>query len=228
MLKFKVDKIVKIEKENQAEELWNRYGYKYRKPKISKNGVIGYKLIAGLYIFYVTQEVLNECYKEGVVEENDNEPSDLWFREIRLAYGIDGFYRISYALVHSNVEDIRTALNRIQNEPPIIEITRYTCDWRITENKTMETLLIPKEAITINTHKMSIISIETFEKDLFSIFHNCGTYSEFLTALVTDVNREFCNSRHLMDRFSQYDGYSNEYLPQHKHKYKFTFMENNK
>lgn len=48
MIKYRVSAIVRAEEDYRDDELWKRFGYKQQKPYISPDGILAYKITAGL------------------------------------------------------------------------------------------------------------------------------------------------------------------------------------
>ena len=67
MLKYKVIRKIVCDKEDLIIDSDYRGNSRYYlKELYDKQGFLGYKIIAGLYIFYITEEV----YNEGIREKN--------------------------------------------------------------------------------------------------------------------------------------------------------------
>ena len=67
MIKYKVSAIVRAEEDYRDVELWKRFGYKQKKPYISDDGILAYKITAGLYIFYISHIVYGQGVSLGII-----------------------------------------------------------------------------------------------------------------------------------------------------------------
>ena len=62
------------------------------------------------------------------------------------------------------------------------------------------------------------------ERQFTSPFYHVDTYEELLDALVSEQDRSFCNSRHIIDKFADTDFYSTDHFLTQQDKYEFTYL----
>ena len=62
------------------------------------------------------------------------------------------------------------------------------------------------------------------ERQFMSPFYRVDTYEELLDALVSEQDRSFCNSRHIIDKFADTDFYSTDHFLTRQDKYEFTYL----
>ena len=88
MIKYRVSAIVRAGDECRDDELWKRFGYKQKKPYISNDGIMAYKITAGLYIFYISQIVYDQGVSLGIIEPIDNDVKSIEFRDMLGSRGL--------------------------------------------------------------------------------------------------------------------------------------------
>ncbi len=219
MIKYAVAKRITISEENKENSLWVKFGYKQKRPTIREDSTIAYKLIAGLYIAYVSPELYEKCVEEGIVDVPTGEVPTYSFETMKLCVGYNAFHRITFALYHSNIDALKEYLERVNREPKTIIIQRRHCHWYECEERLDNPLLIPKETIVLDVENREIISNSTDKSDVFSPFKFVDDYEGVLDALASELNRDFCNTRHIRDRFARQDFFQNpnHNLPQEKY-----------
>ena len=57
-----------------------------------------------------------------------------------------------------------------------------------------------------------------------SPFYQVTTYEELLDTLVSEQDRSFCNSRHIIDKFADANFYSTDHFLTLQDKYEFTYL----
>ena len=62
------------------------------------------------------------------------------------------------------------------------------------------------------------------ERQFISPFYRVDTYDELLDALVSEQDRSFCNSRHIIDKFADTNFYSTDHFLTRQDKYEFTYI----
>lgn len=223
MIKFTVAKRIIVGEENKDNALWVKFGYKQKRPTITEDGTMAYKLIAGLYISYVSPELYEKCIEEGIVEVPAGDIPTYPFEAMKLCVGYNAFHRITFALYHSNIDTLKEYLERVNKEPKTVVIQRNHCHWYEFEERLDNPLLIPKEIIVLDIVNKEIISNSTDRSDVFSPFKFANTYEEILDALASELNRDFCNTRHIRDRYERQDFFQNPnfHLPQEKYSIEF-------
>ena len=215
---------ITISEENKEKSLWIRFGFKQKRPEITEDNTIAYKLIAGLYISYVSPELYKKCIEEGIVDVPTGEIPTYSFENMKLCVGLNAFHRITFALYHSNIDTLKEYLERVNKEPKIVVIQRNQCHWYECEKKLDNPILIPKETIVLDIENKKIISNNTDKNDYSSPFMWVEDYADVLDALASELNRDYCNTRHLRDRFARQDFFNiNNHLS--KDKYSIEFKE---
>ena len=63
------------------------------------------------------------------------------------------------------------------------------------------------------------------ERQFISTFCHVESYEDLLDALVSEQDRSFCNSRHIIDKFAEKDFYSTDHFLTQQDKYEFTYIK---
>lgn len=225
MIKYIAAKRITVEDETKNSDNWVRLGYKNTKPPITKDNTLCYKLIAGLYIFYVSEEVYKQCIKEDLVEVTEKDIPTLAFEDIILSIGLVAFYRISYAIVHSTIDYLKSELQRVNSESKIIEIRVNRCNWFIDGKSIDSPALLLKEIVCFDLERKEIISIEGIDKDdILCPLRQVRDYETLLDAIVSDIGYIACNSRHLVDRLEKLGGFSEVRIAPPTNKYTIKYI----
>ena len=225
MIKYTVAKRITISEENKENSLWVKFGYKQKRPEITEDNTVAYKLIAGLYIAYVSPTLYEKCVEEGIINVPAGEIPTYSFETMKLCVGLNAFHRITFALYHSNIGTLKEYLERVNREPKTVVIQRNQCHWYECEERLNNPLLTPKETIVLDIENQEIISNSTDKTDFYSPFRFVDSYEGVLDALVSDLNRDFCNSRNIRDRYERQDFYQNPNLHIPPDKYSIEYKE---
>ena len=205
----------------------------YFQSLIDKYGFICYKIIAGLYIFYITPEVYEQGVKVGLIEEIKGIVKDYPIENMFLGRGQVVNHRMKYALEHSDIDYLEHELNRVNDELGVWSINVYSAAWYDYEKdiRREEPILSLAREIEINTETMTIVKNENMgeeEKDVFgfTMFSRVTDYEGVLDTLVDYLDREYMNSRHIVDKFKDSDFYDVDNWMQRLHKFEFKFGKN--
>lgn len=232
MVKYKV--VSRIVAEDDCFEKKSEYyeeHQNYFQSLIDKHGFICYKIIAGFYIFYITPEVYEQGVKEGLIEEINGYVNKFYIDDMFVSRGQVVNHRMKYALEHSDIEYLRSELERVNKELGIWRINIYSASWYDSEKEKRreEPILNLVRKIIIDTENMTVIRNENIaedEKDVFksTMFTRCRDYEDILSTLVDYQDREYMNSRHIIDKFKDSDFYDVDTWMQRLYKFEFTFI----
>ena len=223
-IKYKVVSRIIVDDDDKNSDYWEWFGHNVQKPKFYGD-TLAYKIIAGLYIFYISEDLLNEGIRQGIIEP----PA----ADLRLGVGVDGFYRIMYALSHSDIDYLTRELDRVNTDPKIITVTNYEAIWWDSEleQNLDEPVLKFKAKITVDASSMEIIentaAIPGADNELpkGSLFRSVKDYEGFVDVLAMEADRTLCNSRNLYDRYEGNGFFSQDRWFQQLDKYVFEFED---
>lgn len=230
MIKYKVSAIVRAEEDYRDEELWREYGYHQRMPYISADGIMAYKITAGLYIFYITQIVYDQGVSLGIIEPVDSDVVFIDFDDMLCYRGLVCYHRIGYALEHSTLDYIKSELERVNSEGKLLQIVQYHCHWWRNEKRLENPLLTYVGEVLVDLENRKILkntvdkTLPFKERQFISTFYRIDTYEDLLDSLVSEQDRSFCNSRHIIDKFADADFYSTDHFLTRQDKYEFTYL----
>lgn len=230
-VKYKVVGKIIVDDDDKNSDYWEWFKHNLKKPKFYGN-TLAYKIIAGLYIFYISEELLNEGVRQGIIEAPGKDVKEILFYKARIGVGIDGFYRIMYALCHSDIDYLIRELERVNNDPKIITVTNYDAKWQDKDEKPDEPILKYKARITADAENMTIIENTARGKDFCeqipcdSLFQTVNDYESFLDVLAMEADRTLCNSRNLYDCYEGNGFFSQDKWFSQLDKYVFEFKDN--
>lgn len=231
MIKYRVSAVVRAGDEYRDDELWKRFGYKQKKPYISDDGIIAYKITAGLYIFYISHIVYDQGVSLGIIEPIDNNVKNIEFKDMLGSRGLVCYHRIGYALEHSNLDYLKSELERVNNEGKLLQVVQHHCHWWKNEKRLEYPLLTYVGEVVVDLENRKILK-NTVDKALpfkewqfMSPFYQVTTYEELLDTLVSEQDRSFCNSRHIIDKFADANFYSTDHFLTLQDKYEFTYLK---
>ena len=230
MIKYRVSAIIRAEEDYRDEELWKRFGYKQKKPYISPNGILAYKITAGLYIFYISHIVYDQGVSLGIIEPIDNDVKSIEFRDMLGSRGLVCYHRIGYALEHSTPGYLKSEFERVNSEGKILQVVQYHCHWWKNEKRLEHPLLTYVGEVLVDLENRKILkntvdkTLSFKERQFISTFYRIDTYEDLLDSLVSEQDRSFCNSRHIIDKFADADFYSTDHFLTRQDKYEFTYL----
>lgn len=220
MLKYEVVKRVIATDEDIQKNGLSRF-FNFKIPNF-----IAYKIVVGLYIFYITQEVYEQGVKEGLIEPISKEIPLLLYKTMRLSRGQVINHRLPYALKHSTIPYLKQELIRANEELKIVHLRVYETDWF----KKGQIRIIPKltfkEDIKVDLGKRIVIfknSASISDARYLSVLNQVSTYEDFLDMLACELDREYMNSRNLYDKFREVKFYEVDYWIQRSKKFEFNF-----
>ena len=231
MIKYRVSAIVRAEEDYRDEELWKRFGYKQKRPYISPDGILAYKITAGLYIFYISHIVYDQGVSLGIIEPIDNTVKSIEFRDMLGSRGLVCYHRIGYALEHSAPGYLKSELDRVYSEGKVLQVVQYHCHWWKNEKRLEHPLLTYVGEVVVDLENRKILkntvdkTLPFKERQFISTFCRVESYEDLLDALVSEQDRSFCNSRHIIDKFADAGFYSTDHFLTQQDKYEFTYLK---
>lgn len=229
MITYKVSGKVMVEEESRDPEYWERHAYHGRMPQIEEDGFLCYKVTAGLYIFYITRAVYEEGVREGLIEPADDNTSVIDFFHMRGSRGLTVFYRISYALEYSTIDYLRSELERINREPMIVTVRHYDADWWDGKERRESPILTLIDEVKVDLENRTILK-NTADKNaplgrMMPAFRHVESYEELLDELVSEQDRSYMNSRHIIDKFAEADFYNTDHFLTQQDKFEFFYED---
>jgi hypothetical protein len=170
--------------------------YKVVYKLIKDNNVVAYKIFTGVFIFFVSAEVLHKGMEQGLIEICDLrniEEYSWWSMECNRGKVTN--YRIQYAIEHSTLDYLRSSLEILNNMPKVIKF-----DYLF-----MDTVLF---TIAININNDRIIDYHEIvdSKGCYWSFKNSKTSLDVLDFLCDHLDRSYMNSRNLVDKIKEVKG----------------------
>ena len=144
--------------------------------------------------------------------------------------GLVCYHRIGYALEHSTLDYLKSELERVNNEGKLLQVVQHHCHWWKNEKRLEYPLLTYVGEVVVDLENRKILK-NTVDKALpfkewqfMSPFYQVTTYEELLDTLVSEQDRSFCNSRHIIDKFADANFYSTDHFLTLQDKYEFTYL----
>ncbi len=226
MIKFKVYKRITIDEEYGDSHYWTVGGAELcKKPRVIGN-TLCYKLMAGLYIFYVSEDVLNELVRLDLVEPYEDVPV-YNFSVMVLHIGIDVYKRMAFSIDNSTISRMKTALKKVNANPKRVCVKRYSCtrDKDISSDRINAELSL-EEVFHIDLENRKIIYRHgSYISDTANPLCRVYNYETLLEALSEELDRVYCNVIDLMRQYSKVGGYSMLSSTMYKSKYDFSYIE---
>ena len=122
-------------------------------------------------------------------------------------------------------------LERVNKEQGILTINVYAAHWYDFEKEEYrkEPLLELVRRVKVDLGNMTLIENEkiTNSGDIIAVtrFHSVKTFEDVLDTLVDYQDREFMNSRHIIDKFKDSDFYDVDNWLQRLNKFEFIFED---
>lgn len=192
--------------------------------------LIAYKIIAGLYIFYISKETYIKGVEQGVVEPITSEISNYPYEQMLMCRGDIVNHRMPYALKHSTVEYLTECLEKVKANPKILTVKVYKAQWEDYKQQFEEgynPTLNYLEEVKVDMEKQTIFCInlnhESSKYRIVSVFKGVKTYADVLDRLVLFLDREYMNSRNIYDKYKENDFYDVDWHMQKRFKFKFIF-----
>lgn len=190
-------------------------------------GLIGYQLIAGLCIAYVTPETCAQGIEAGIIEPFAEPLPELTYRRMRMEIGVAVHDRLSGALAQCGVNRLKRRLERINAGPTQVTVSVYETEWYRDHQRLESPGLTLMERIKVDMARMMILSYENFLPENasfpFPLFAGVKTYRGFLERLAQKQCVEFMNSGDLFARFQENDFYDIDRFDQKIYKLVFDF-----
>lgn len=166
----------------------------------------------------------------GIIEPIDNNVKNIEFKDMLCSRGLVCYHRIGYALEHSTLDYLKSELERVNNEGKLLQVVQHHCHWWKNEKRLEYPLLTYVGEVVVDLENRKILK-NTVDKALpfkewqfMSPFYQVTTYEELLDTLVSEQDRSFCNSRHIIDKFADANFYSTDHFLALQDKYEFTYL----
>lgn len=228
MLKYKVTRKIICDKEDiDIDKYYRGHSRIVLRDLVEKQGFLGYKIIAGLYIFYISEEVYHKGVEEDIIEPIDENVKEFSLNDMLCSRGQTVYHRMGYALEHSTIDYLKSELERIENEPDELTLKIYRTKWWSDDKEMLdEPILNYLHEIKVDIKEQKIISNSAFgDNDIIdgTLFSRVDTYEKFLSTLAHYLDREYMNTRHIIDKFSETGFYDVDYWMQRLYYFEFSF-----
>lgn len=192
--------------------------------------LLGYKLSAGLWIFYATVPVLEEALKKGLIDPPGEELPRVRFRDMQAAIGVWLYEILPESFRNTTCEELAAALEQVNRTPDTVLIRVYDAWRQRREEKEqgeggpylMEELRLDLAARRVLSYQIPTEK-ECFEHCYFAIFRHAGSYEEYLDALAYRICREYRNSGDLFQAYRDNDFYDLDRFVQRLYRFEFVF-----
>lgn len=200
MVKY-IAKRITISKDNKNSKNWRKFGYKHKRPPITRDNTLCYKLMIGFNIFYVSEKVYKKCLKEGLIDLSEKEISTNTFENIEIDVGLNIFFNISHAIAHSTFKVLKSTLQKVNDEPKIIKIICGKCQEYDDYNELLNpSILLPQDTIYVDIESREIIYNDTDTEDVRNPLRLIRDYEFLLDFLADEVDLTGCNSGDLTEK----------------------------
>ena len=215
-MQYKVVSKIQVEGEDAAdrEYICRRLGI--------ETEFVSYKVIAGLYIFYITQEVYELGVQSGWIQPMVKEVPIEYFDGMLNMRGIVCYHRMKTALELSTPEYLRQCLEKIEKLPKTVRIRINQVRWH-----GKKSVLTPLSEVYLNTVSGIVSGKHRFkESDLFDPLLHVENHENLLDTLAGLLDRRFMNSRDIYEQFARNDFYDFDYIClSRSYKVDFEFIE---
>ena len=197
MVKYKVVCKIEVRGEDAAdrEHMCRRLG--------TEKEFVAYKIIAGLYVFYVTQEIYEQGVRAGWIQPMVEEVPVFFFDTMLRIRGKVCYHRMKTALKLSTPEYLRECLERIERSPKNVRIRIHRVQWH-----GEEAVLTPLSEICLNMAACNVFGKQRFYENAgFDPLFHVESYEGLLDVLADLSDREYMNSRDLYEQFAGNDFY---------------------
>ena len=164
---------------------------------------VAYKIIAGFYIFYITQEVYEQGIQAGWIQPMVEEMPVFFFDTLLRIRGKVCYHRMKTALKLSTPEYLRECLERIGRSPEKVRIRIHRVQWH-----GEKPVLTPLSEVFLNMAAGIVLEKQSFHKNAaFDPLFHVESYEGLLDVLADLSDREYMNSRDLYEQFAGNDFY---------------------
>lgn len=186
---------------------------------------VAYKIIAGLYIFYITQEVYEQGVQAGWIQPMAGVVPVFFFDSMLKIRGKVCYHRMKMALKLSTTEYLRECLKRIERSPKTVGIRIHQVQWH-----GEEPVLTPLSEVYLNMAAGIVWGKQSFHENAgFDPLFHVESYEGLLDVLADLLDREYMNSRDLYEQFAGNDFYDiDKVWVERKYKVDFEFIEGEK
>lgn len=220
MLKFKIEeRIVACERAIEDYELLNIFTF-------TTPNIIGYKITAGLSIFYITADVCKQGIDEGIIDpitDDIREVDYIWFLTER-GYTVNK--RMKWSLLKSTLPYLKKALNKINHDPLTVKINVYRTSGWWKDGKLQETPVLTYNHVIIVDLKDRKIIKNTATAQSFKFdngFYGVDTYIDFLECFAKFLDCQYQNVPSFYKQCQKSHFYSVDNWNQKIFKFEFCF-----
>lgn len=251
MIKFKVVEEIVVNRQTIKEyELKKIFDTKTFKPKqmpdIYKHEypgpwyVLGYRIMAGLSIFYITPPVYEAGVSEGIIEPIRWKPDgvetvvgpycfceeELYGRMLQNRSHVIVNSRIHDALKKTTIPFLKSELEKVNKSPKTITVKVYTTyNWWERGKKVENPSLKYSHKVVVDLEHRKLLENTVGDKrnnwDI-GFFLTC-TYGEFIAELAKLIDCEFMNCENLYEEYKKYNFFRKDYPHEYEEKYEFIF-----
>ncbi len=188
-IRYKVVKKILIDEESKTSPFWTFVTDCGWKIPDFKDNCLCYKVMAGLSVFYCSEEVMNQLFQADLLEPTVNEVPIIDFIRLRVKYSILAFSKIAETIQRATFDIMKDNLEEINNNHTILEIRRFD-KYTLNDEEIKE---IPKEIITLDLLSGQLVSENINYKDADSPFNLAHDYEGVIDSMVREFNLEYTN-----------------------------------
>lgn len=190
--------------------------------------VLGYRLSAGLWIFYATVPVVKEGLKRGLIDLPEEKVPRAQLDDMRTHIGMRLYEILPEAFQNTTCDELAAALEQVNRGPTRVLIQVYDA-WRERREGLEEGWTYLMEELELDLAARKVLSYqipskeECFEYCYFAIFRRARSYEECLEALAHRVYRDYQNSGDLYEAYKDNDFYDIDRFLQRLYRFAFIF-----
>lgn len=192
--------------------------------------VLGYKLSAGLYIFYATESVLKEGVVKGLIFPPGKKLRKIFFRDMASNIGMWLHELLPEALRNTTCGELAAALEQTNKRPAVVTVRVYDA-WRQRRDgkEAEESQPYLMEELKLNMAARQVLSCrvpsreECFEHSYFPIFQPAKSYEDYIDILARRICRHYRNSGDIFEAYQANDFYDMDRFLQRLYRLEFVF-----
>lgn len=188
--------------------------------------LIGYKITAGLSIFYITADVYKQGIDEGIIEPITSDITECDYSWFLTERGYTVNKRMKWSLMKSTLPYLKKELERINGEAQTVEIKVYKTSGWWKDGKLQEVPVLSYNHVIIVDLKNRKIVLNTATAQSFKFdngFYGVDTYSDFLECFAKFLDCKYQNVPSFYKQCEKSKFYSVDNWNQKIFKFEFCF-----
>ncbi len=188
-IRYRVVKKILIDEESKTSPFWTFAADCGWKIPDFKDNCLCYKVMAGLSVFYCSEEVMKQLFQAGLLEPTIDEVPIVDFIRLRVKYGILAFSKIAETIQRATFDIMKDNLEELNNNHTILEIRRFDT-YQLNSEQNRE---IPKEIITLDLLSSQLVSENINYRDADSPFNLADDYEGVIDSMIREFGLEYKN-----------------------------------